>query len=130
MSDINTDFINDNSNINTDSITFWDYYKDTDMQRVDNLELVLGIKKHGLPDDAELRTKILTNFANDRDNQYKLDYEKLYNYSESFREYYPLDKVLYLIKKTITNMQNYIIDINHSNLSDEDKALLFFVIPM
>jgi hypothetical protein len=130
MSDINTDFINDNSNINTDSITFWDYYKDTDMQGVDNLELVLGIKKHGLPDDAELRTKILTNFANDRDNQYKLDYEKLYNYSESFREYYPLDKVLYLIKKTITNMQNYIIDINHSNLSDEDKALLFFVIPM
>lgn len=130
MSDINTDFINDNSNINTDSITFWDYYKDTDMQGVDNLELVLGIKKHGLPDDAELRTKILTNFANDRDNQYKLDYEKLYNYSESFREYYPLDKVLYLINKTITNMQNYIIDINHSNLSDEDKALLFFVIPM
>lgn len=130
MSDINTDFINDNSNINTDSITFWDYYKDTDMQGVDNLELVLGIKKHGLPDDAELRIKILTNFANDRDNQYKLDYEKLYNYSESFREYYPLDKVLYLIKKTITNMQNYIIDINHSNLSDEDKALLFFVIPM
>lgn len=130
MSDINTDFINDNSNINTDSITFWDYYKDTDMQGMDNLELVLGIKKHGLPDDAELRTKILTNFANDRDNQYKLDYEKLYNYSESFREYYPLDKVLYLIKKTITNMQNYIIDINHSNLSDEDKALLFFVIPM
>jgi hypothetical protein len=130
MSDINTDFINDNSNINTDSITFWDFYKDTDMQGVDNLELVLGIKKHGLPDDAELRTKILTNFANDRDNQYKLDYEKLYNYSESFREYYPLDKVLYLIKKTITNMQNYIIDINHSNLSDEDKALLFFVIPM
>jgi hypothetical protein len=130
MSDINTDFINDNSNINTDSITFWDYYKDTDMQGVDNLELVLGIKKHGLPDDAELRTKILTNFANDRDNQYKLDYEKMYNYSESFREYYPLDKVLYLIKKTITNMQNYIIDINHSNLSDEDKALLFFVIPM
>lgn len=130
MSDINTDFINDNSNINTDSITFWDYYKDTDMQGVDNLELVLGIKKHGLPDDAELRTKILTNFTNDRDNQYKLDYEKLYNYSESFREYYPLDKVLYLIKKTITNMQNYIIDINHSNLSDEDKALLFFVIPM
>ena len=130
MSDINTDFINDNTNINTDSITFWDYYKDTDMQGVDNLELVLGIKKHGLPDDAELRTKILTNFANDRDNQYKLDYEKLYNYSESFREYYPLDKVLYLIKKTITNMQNYIIDINHSNLSDEDKALLFFVIPM
>ena len=130
MSDINTDFINDNSNINTDSITFWDYYKDTDMQGVDNLELVLGIKKHGLPDNAELRTKILTNFANDRDNQYKLDYEKLYNYSESFREYYPLDKVLYLIKKTITNMQNYIIDINHSNLSDEDKALLFFVIPM
>lgn len=130
MSDINTDFINDNSNINTDSITFWDYYKDTDMQGVDNLELVLGIKKHGLPDDAELRTKILTNFANDRDNQYKLDYEKLYNYSESFREYYPLDKVLYLIKKTIMNMQNYIIDINHSNLSDEDKALLFFVIPM
>lgn len=130
MSNINTDFINDNSNINTDSITFWDYYKDTDMQGVDNLELVLGIKKHGLPDDAELRTKILTNFANDRDNQYKLDYEKLYNYSESFREYYPLDKVLYLIKKTITNMQNYIIDINHSNLSDEDKALLFFVIPM
>lgn len=48
MSDINTDFINDNSNINTDSITFWDYYKDTDMQGVDNLELVLGIKKHGL----------------------------------------------------------------------------------
>lgn len=130
MPDINTDFINDNSNINTDSITFWDFYKDTDMQGVDNLELVLGIKKHGLPDDAELRTKILTNFANDRDNQYKLDYEKLYNYSESFREYYPLDKVLYLIKKTITNMQNYIIDINHSNLSDEDKALLFFVIPM
>lgn len=130
MTDINTDFINDNSNINTDNSIFWDYYKDTDMQGVDNLELVLGIKKHGLPDDAELRTKILTSFANDRDNQYKLDYEKLYNYSESFREYYPLDKVLYLIKKTITNMQNYIIDINHSNLSDEDKALLFFVIPM
>lgn len=130
MTDINTDFINGNSNINTDNSTFWNFYKDTDMQGVDNLELVLGIKKHGLPDDAELRTKILTSFANDRDNQYKLDYEKLYNYSESFREYYPLDKVLYLIKKTITNMQNYIIDINHSNLSDEDKALLFFVIPM
>lgn len=130
MADINTDFINDNPNINTDNSTFWDFYKDTDMQGVDNLELVLGIKKHGLPDDVNLRTKILTSFANDRDNQYKLDYEKLYNYSESFREYYPLDKVLYLIKKTITNMQNYIIDINHSNLSDEDKALLFFVIPM
>lgn len=130
MTNINVDFINDTTNSKAENDTFWDTYKDIDMQETDNLELVLGIKKHGLPEDEALRTKILMAFANDRDNQYKLDYEKLYNYSESFREYYPLDKVLYLIKKTITNMQNYIIDINHSNLTDEEKALLFFVIPM
>lgn len=128
--DFDTENTNNIPNINTENSNFWAAYKDVDMNEIDNLELVLGMKKHGLPEDAELRTKILTNFANDKDNQYKLDYEKLYNYSESFREYYPLDKVLYLIKKTITNMQNYIIDINHSDLSDEDKALLFFVIPM
>lgn len=133
MTNINNFIQNENTNnvIHLESNNaFWESFKDRDFTTIDNLELVLGIKSHNMPEDAELRTKILTNFANDRDSQYKVEYEKLYNYSEDFRDRYPLDRVLHLIKTTITNMQNYIIDINHSNLSEEDKALLFFVIPM
>ena len=96
----------------------------------DVLMLALDIKTNGYPSNPVIRAAILNRFNKHSEGDYYLEYEKLCNYCSDFEEAYPLDKILYLIKATITNMQNYIIDINRSSLTNEEKALLYFVLPI
>lgn len=127
-------FYNEENNIAEDIIkynkVFWDAVDISAIATEDVLKLALDIKINGYPENIAIRTAILNRFNRNGDGDYYLEYEKLCSYSTPFEEAYPLDMVLYLIKTTITNMQNYLMDINSSSLTSEEKALLYFVLPI
>ena len=90
---------------------FWKENENIIDGNVDTLKLAYLIKKYGLPDDTELRTKILLNLNINNEDNYKIDYFKLCDCCDNMKS-------------------NYIEEINQADISNEDKALLFFVLPL
>lgn len=110
---------------------FWKENENIIDGNVDTLKLAYLIKKYGLPDDTELRTKILLNLNINNEDNYKIDYFKLCDCCDNFKNTYPfIEKVLPLIKDNISMKSNYIEEINQADISNEYKALLFFVLPL
>ncbi len=112
------------------NICSWKDINFDNLEKYDRLILTYLIKQEGMPDILGNRIKVLKRLKDNDESQYYIEYEKLCDYSDKFRETYPIELVLNLIQSTITNMNNYIIDINNSKLSDEEKALLLFVLPL
>lgn len=131
----NENSITNSNEENSNSITiydkeFWSKQTKETIMKTDTLKLAYMIKVKGYPEENELRVAILNRFNTTDDKEYKIEYEKLCNISDSFYESYPMDKILYLIQENITNTNNYTVDIAKSNMSEEEKALLYFVLPL
>lgn len=94
------------------------------------IEIVMGISKFGIPGEEKQRIKMLKILSSRRPDQYPISYRLLSDSSKDFQEVYPTDKVLNLIYSCVTGKRNYAEEINHSALTEEEKALLFFVLPI
>lgn len=94
------------------------------------LEAALFICKNGLPDSAEERVKLLKILSNRSAAQYPVTYDGMVICSESFANRYPPELLSELCKRCITGARYYVEEINTSDLNEEEKALLFFALPV
>lgn len=130
-----SDFITNNSNDNTENITnnnksFWDTIADEKILNSDKLILAVNLKKHGLPKDSHKRAVILRGLRSISDGQYPINYEGMCAYFDEFEQFYSNERVISLIKNNLTGKQHYVTEINNSGLSEEEKELLLFVVPL
>lgn len=96
----------------------------------DSVIIALSIHKVGLPESEEIRTKLLKILGRRGMSDYPITYDGMIRYSECFRELYPKERIKDLIKECIMGEKPYQEEIRLSNLSEEEKALLFFVLPI
>ena len=100
------------------------------IEKQDTLQIASYIRDYGMPESEEDRTRLLTILSLRRPKEYPISYDHLLNCSEGFAALYPQSRCMELIKSCITGTKPYTEEINHSNLSKEEKALLFFLLPM
>lgn len=96
----------------------------------DSVIIALSIRRMGLPESEEIRTKLLKILGRRGISDYPITYDGMIRYSECFREIYPKERIKDLIKECIMGEKPYQEEIRLSNLSEEEKALLFFVLPI
>lgn len=94
------------------------------------LEAALFVCKNGLPEDASDRVKLLKILSNRSTTQYPITYDGMVICSEEFANMYPPELLSDLCKRCITGSRHYVEEINASDLSEEEKALLFFALPI
>lgn len=112
-------------------MNYWNEHKELLNKELDSLYLAYLVKEYGLPEDKEDRVKILLQLNKSGENIYKINYFKLCDCCKEFKDTYPfMERVLPLIQNNIKSQASYIEEINHSNLEDEEKALLLFVLPL
>ncbi len=87
---------------------------------MDIIELLLQIKDSPLPKDRETLLKDLL-FS-----PFQIVYEEVIRYSPSFREAYPPEYIKSLLRKGNIKMENYEAQIRGSDLTEEEKYLLYF----
>ena len=104
---------------------FWDNYTADD-----SLQYLLSIKKQGMPSSAENRTSLLRAISNRTPGHYPITYEGMCQYSQEFAVLYSQERVLGLIRRCITGAKPFMEEIQSSDLSPEEKALLMFVLPL
>ena len=125
---INSD--NKTKNITNNNESFWDTIADEKILNSDKLVLAVNLKKHGLPKDSHKRAVILHTLRSVSDNQYPINYEGMCVYLDEFEQLYSNERVINLIKSNLTGKQHYVTEINNSGLSEEEKELLLFVVPL
>lgn len=96
----------------------------------DNIVILQTIQTNGLPASSEERAALLRRLRVRGLGDYPITYEGVCIFSDEFLDAYPKERVITLIQRTITGKQPYQMEINHANISEEEKALLFFVLPM
>ena len=94
------------------------------------LKIALVIQEIGLPDDADIRTKILRVLSVRQEGSYPITYDGLVNACPSFAERYPMEYLENLLKSCITGARFYVEEIVSSNNTEEDKALMLFALPL
>lgn len=94
------------------------------------LKIALVIQEIGLPDDADIRTKILRVLSVRQEGSYPITYDGLVNACPSFAERYPMEYLEDLLKSCITGARFYVEEIVSSNNTEEDKALMLFALPL
>ena len=77
---------------------FWKENENIIDGNVDTLKLAYLIKKYGLPDDTELRTKILLNLNINNEDNYKIDYFKLCDCCDNFKHIHSLKKFYHWLR--------------------------------
>ena len=96
-----------------------------------NLDILQTIAKtQALPTEMSNRAKLLNRLHILRAGDYPVTYEGMCTFSETFCRKYSKERVLTLIQQVIKGEQPYQMEINHSSLTEEEKALLLFVLPL
>lgn len=96
-----------------------------------SLEAALAIMKHGLPNDTETRARLLQVLGNRCPGQYDIEYDSMIKCSEIFANVYPTERIQSLVESVIGGDGRPFMEIiNSANISNEEKALLLFVIPL
>lgn len=94
----------------------------------DSLKIAAALRESDLPEEAELRTEILKILSVRTKGNYPFTYDGMINLSENFAKEYPTERVQ-LLANRLTSAGNYISKIQNSDLSSEERALMFFVLP-
>jgi hypothetical protein len=115
--------------IPTDVVGDLSYVFDLDASQ-GTLKMALQVKEHGLPALSEERAKVLRILGNRSLDQYPITYDGMISCSDTFRAVYPEEKMIGLVRKVITGAKPYMEEIRQSDLSEEEKALLYFALPM
>lgn len=102
----------------------------SELEKISNLKILQILQKIGLPKTEKERTELLIRLNHFCEGDYPITYEGVCMFSNEFHDAYPKSHVISLIQHVITGAKPYPMEINHSNLSEEEKALLFFVLPM
>ena len=87
-----------------------------------------AILRHGMPKTSEERARVLTALARRDDGQYPVEYAGMISASEDFRRLYDEDTVTALLRR-IPAGGDYSQQIYAATLTDEERALLLFVLP-
>ena len=107
-----------------------EYNWDKLLEERNPLKIALVIQEIGLPDDTDIRTKILRVLSVRQEGSYPITYDGLVNACPSFAERYPMEYLEDLLKSCITGARFYVEEIVSSNNTEEDKALMLFALPL
>ena len=91
------------------------------------MELVHLIHDFGMPKDKMQRIQILKCFTDKTKDDYPVYYNDLCRYSTYFKEAYPRGFIASLIAKYNISGKELEKELNTAPLTDEDRALLYFV---
>lgn len=94
------------------------------------LKLALAIQENGMPGNESQRTQILHILSLRRPGDYPITYDGMIECSKDFELCYPKERVLELTKQNITGSQPYQDDIRNAKITDEEKELLMFFLPI
>lgn len=94
------------------------------------LAIALNVYEHGMPTDEKERTRVLKRLGSRKPDEYPITYDGMMNCSEDFRRLYPASRVEELMQRCITGQAHYSEEIMRSDLTEEEKALLFLVLPI
>ena len=95
-----------------------------------SLRAALAIQEHGLPTDPQIRTKLLTVLGKRGNGQYDIRYGSMLSISPVFAATYNTTRIAELIQHTVNGSQRYDEAVTDSDISEEEKALLRFVLPL
>ena len=108
----------------TPSEDYWESHEIPDS----TLLVAEAILRHGMPKTSEERARVLTALARRDDGQYPVEYAGMISASEDFRRLYDEDTVTALLRR-IPAGGDYSQQIYAATLTDEERALLLFVLP-
>lgn len=94
------------------------------------LKIALAIKEIGMPADTQLRTRLLKILGLRRPGDYPITYDGMFICSESFASIYTEEYVSTLVAKVITGAKPYTEEIKEADITEEEKALLLFILPL
>lgn len=100
------------------------------LQEEDGLYLAWALQTVELPKKAETRTRLLEILGKREAGRYPISYLGLLESSHSFSKEYPLERVMHLLQEVITGAKPYEEEIRDSSLEEEEKALLYFALPL
>lgn len=100
------------------------------LQADDTLVAAMAVRDYGLPEREEDRTSLLKILGKRRVGDYAISYDSLCGCSEAFASAYPISLITKLVQENVTAQNRYADEIRTSmRLSNEEKALLMFVLP-
>lgn len=94
----------------------------------DSLKIAMTLRNHKVPAEESDRIRMLEILNLRTPGNYPFTYDGMINLSENFEKAYPLEKIQALAMK-LTSPGNYLMRIRNSELSAEEKALMYFVLP-
>lgn len=94
----------------------------------DSLKIAMTLRNHKVPAEENDRIRMLEILNLRTPGNYPFTYDGMINLSESFEKTYPPEKIQALAMK-LTSPGNYLMRIRNSELSAEEKALMYFVLP-
>lgn len=104
----------------------WKQILETD----DTLVAAMAIRDYGLPESEQDRATLLKLLGKRRNGDYVISYDSLCGCSDVFASTYPINLITKLVQENVTSQNRYADEIRSSmRLSDEEKALLMFVLP-
>ena len=106
--------------------TFFDWSAILDSR--DSLKIAMTLRNHKVPAEENDRIRMLEILNLRTPGNYPFTYDGMINLSESFEKAYPPEKIQALAMKR-TSPGNYLMRIRNSELSAEEKALMYFVLP-
>lgn len=96
----------------------------------DNLKVAIAVKEHGMPSNEQIRIQILRKLGSKIPGTFPITYDAMCEYSEKFSQMYGEELVSNLLHQCITGSRHYSEDIRLSDLPEEYKLLLMFVLPL
>lgn len=95
----------------------------------DSMKIAMTLRDHNVPKEEADRVKMLEILNIRTPGNYPFTYDGMINLSENFEKAYPPEKIQTLAMK-LTSPGNYMMRIRNSDLSAEEKALMYFVLPI
>lgn len=108
------------------SLTDWNKL----LEEGNTLKIALAIQQIGLPNDEDIRTKILRKLSVRQEGVYPINYDGLINSCPDFANRYSMEYLENLLKSCITGERFYVEEIVTSNHTEEEKALMLFALPL
>lgn len=127
-----TEIIPETKNINTEQLeaTIDSQSWTSVLEEKNTLKIALFVQKYGLPNLENDRITMLKILSKRLPGEYPITYDGMLEISEEFCQKYSEEYVQNLLSQCITGQRNYVDEVRDSLLSEEEKALLFFVLPI
>lgn len=101
------------------------------LEKEDTLYTAMMIRDYGMPEDENTRTLILRLLGRRHPGDYPIKFDDLCVCSTDFSNRYPDQVIENLVMENITSSERYEEQIRDSQtMTDEEKALLLFVLPV